>query len=417
MNSSIFKKINSIFTVELNTGKYKAMVFENIATMLSAGIDIQSILKSLNQEAKSNNIKNIIDRLTARVENGDQLWKIFDEERFVGSHLIALIRIGEQTGSLPKNLDLVVKYKQRENEFTNKIRSASLYPGFILILLILVAAVMLGFVLPRLTSIYESFKVDLPVITKIMIALGNFFRDYGAIAIPISIVVIFIGVYVLFFNRNTKYLGDSILFKVPVIKNLLIETETSRFGYLMSNLLSCGINVPDSLRLLANATNFRNYRSLYNEIAALIEKGYSFNEIFFTNKSIKKLIPLYARELVVIGEKTGKLPENLQMIGETFEKRNETSLKDTSVIFEPVLLVMVWGGIAFVAIAVILPLYNIIGNISGLTSGIEQQSSVEQTPTENVINDPSLLDATPSENIEETIDNSTTNQVEEVTFE
>lgn len=401
MNENFKSKLNKALTVELNVQKYKDILFENIATMLAAGIDIQTILNSQKQEIKSQNVEKVIKRLEQRVQNGEPLWRIFEEEKFVGSHLTALVRIGEQTGSLPKNLDLVVNYKRRENEFAGKIRSASLYPGFVLSLLFLVAIVMLGFVLPRLTSIYESFDVELPPITQVMINIGNFFRDYGIIAIPVSILLIVTIIYIFFFRKKTKYLGQKIMFSIPIIKKLLVETETSRFGYLLNNLLECGLSPSESLNLLSKATEFKNYRELYSNMADLVEKGFSLSEIIYSSPKAKTLLPSYARELVSIGEKTGRLPENLFNIGQTFEKRNEVSLKDASVIFEPALLIMVWGGIAFVAVAVILPLYSIIGNISSLTTGVTQDATVEQVQVPNVINDPLLLDASPAPTVED----------------
>lgn len=392
--NSIAKKINSLFTLELSVGKYKRYLFENIANMMSAGIDIDTILESLEHESKSANIQKLINKLRSRVENGEQMWKIFQEEKYIGDHLIALIRIGEQTGNLPSNLKTVVKYMQRDNEFSSKIKSASLYPGFVLTLLIIVVAVMVGFVLPRLTSIYESLNVDLPTITKIMIQMGNFFEEYGIIVVPAFIVALILLIYLLFINKKTKHIGDAILFRVPLLKTILMETEVTRFGYLLNNLFESGISPSESLFLLSNATNFRNYKKLYKDIGTLIDKGYNFTEIFYSDKRVRKMLPLYAREMIIVGEKTGKLPENFKLIGETFEKRNEESLKDASVIFEPLLIIIIWAGIAFVAVAVILPLYNIVGNISTLTSNPSQNPEVEQTPTKDVINDPSLIQDT-----------------------
>ncbi len=394
--NSLIKKINSLFTIELNVNKYKNYLFENIANMLAAGIDIDTILESLEHETKSANVQKLINKLRLRVENGEQLWKIFKEEKYIGDHLIALIQIGEQTGNLPKNLKTVVKYLQRDNEFSNKIKSASLYPSFVLTLLIIVVMVMVGFVLPRLTTIYKSLNVELPTITKILIAVGDFFDKYGVIAVPLFIFLLLFTIYTLFINKKTKHIGDSILFRVPILKNVLMETEITRFGYLLNNLFETGISPSESLLLLANATSFRSYKKLYTDMGILIDKGYKFSEIFYNDKRVRRMLPLYAREMVIVGEKTGKLPENFLLIGETFEKRNEVSLKDAGVIFEPILIIIIWAGIAFVAVAVILPLYNIVGNISSLTTDGIQPASIEQPPTENVINNPDLIEDTPS---------------------
>lgn len=399
----ITNAIKSLFTLELNVGKYKNYLFENIANMLASGIDIDTILESLEHESKSKNIQNLINRLRLRVENGEQLWKIFKDEKYVGDHLVALIQIGEQTGNLPQNLKTVVKYIQRDNEFSNKIKSASLYPGFVFTLLIIVVAVMVGFVLPRLTSIYKSLNVELPIITQILIKVGDFFDQYGIIAIPTFIICLLLSIYFVFINKKTKYIGDIILFKTPILNRILIETEITRFGYLLNNLFESGISPSESLLLLSNATNFRNYKKLYSDMGILIDKGYKFSEIFYNDKRIRKMIPLYAREMVIVGEKTGKLPENFKLIGETFEKRNAESLKDASVIFEPLLIVIVWVGIAFVAVAVILPLYNIVGNISSTTIDSQQAPSIEQPPVENVLNDPNLIEDSPSTVEEEPI--------------
>jgi type IV pilus assembly protein PilC len=383
---SFFQKLKKVFTTEIGSGGFKKYFFESLATMLASGIDIRTILKDLKGETKNKGDLALITRMQVAIENGTPIWRVAKDEKLVAEHYLALIRIGEMSGSLPENLDTIVTQIDRDRDFQNKLRSASLYPSLIAILLFVVVIVLMTFVFPKITGVYDSLNIELPTITKVMMAIGDFFSENAIWFIPTLFTTIFLIFYFLFMHPKTKKYGQMLMFKVPAIKGLIQELELARFGYLLNSLLRAGVTFPEALKLLVESTSLFQYKKLYEFIAYYIEKGYSMDVIMEAYPNINKLIPLYPRQLLVNGVKARKLQENALKIGEIYQKKNELTLKDIGTLFEPALLILIWIGVSIFAISVIMPMYSILGNLTDISSSSNPQQVVEE-PRQDVIND------------------------------
>lgn len=388
---SFFQKLKKVFTTEIGSGGFKKYFFESLATMLASGIDIRTILKDLKAETKNKGDLALITRMQVAIENGTPIWRVAKDEKLVAEHYLALIRIGEMSGSLPENLDTIVTQIDRDRDFQNKLRSASLYPSLIGILLFIVVIVLMTFVFPKITGVYDSLNIELPTITKVMMAIGDFFSENAAWFIPTIFTTVFLIFYFLFMHPKTKKYGQMLMFKVPAIKSLIQELELARFGYLLNSLLRAGVTFPEALKLLVESTSLYQYKNLYEFIAYYIEKGYSMDVIMEAYPNINKLIPLYPRQLLINGVRARKLHENALKIGEIYQKKNELTLKDIGTLFEPALLIIIWIGVSIFAISVIMPMYSILGNLTDISSGGNPQTQVEEVP-EDVINDVNQLE-------------------------
>lgn len=388
---NFFQKLKKVFTTEIGSGGFKKYFFESLATMLASGIDIRTILKDLKAETKNKGDLALITRMQVAIENGTPIWRVAKDEKLVAEHYLALIRIGEMSGSLPENLDTIVTQIDRDRDFQNKLRSASLYPSLIGILLFVVVIVLMTFVFPKITGVYDSLNIELPTITLVMMAIGDFFSENAAWFIPTIFTSVFLVFYFLFMHPKTKKYGQMLMFKVPAIKSLIQELELARFGYLLNSLLRAGVTFPEALKLLVESTSLYQYKTLYEFIAYYIEKGYSMDVIMEAYPNINKLIPLYPRQLLVNGVRARKLHENALKIGEIYQKKNELTLKDIGTLFEPALLIIIWIGVSIFAISVIMPMYSILGNLTDISSGGNPQTQVEEVP-EDVINDVNQLE-------------------------
>ncbi len=352
-----------------DAAREKHFLFEQLGLMLSSGIDIMDVLTSLEQEIDSRSVKKTLRSMIVDIDNGESVWRTLQKRRILPEHLINIIRIGEESGSLSESLRTAIEQRQKEAELRAKIRSASLYPVFVTVLMVIIGAVIAIFVLPRVSAVYANFNTELPVITKVIISLGSFFEKYGAIAVPVFVVFSFLMLYLIFAYKRTKFIGQWILLHTPYIRGLVIKIEVSRLGFFLGTLLDSGIPLNKSLDLLIASTSFKAYKKIYENLKAGIENGDLIKDIFKTNKSIKRYLPLFARQSIISAEKTGRLPKTLKQIGNTYEKQSETATKDLSTLLEPVLLIIVWIGVAFIAFAVILPIYSIVGNLTDLSEG------------------------------------------------
>lgn len=345
-------------------GEEKEYFIENLATMVSAGITINSSLDAIGREAQTRRMRRAIAQIKESIESGSSLWKAIEKSKLFTAQVISLIQIGEESGRLVENLKVIALQQKKDRIFRSKIYSAMMYPVFVLVLSIIIGLGIAWFILPKLATVFASLNVKLPLITKILINIGTFLGAYGNIVIPCFIFLLLVFVFFFFFFSKTKFIGEYLLFKFPGVNRLLKESELGRTGYIMGTLLQAGLPVVSTLTSIENASSFYFYRKLYKFIRENVEEGNSFQKSFELYKKINKLIPPHIQQMIISGEQSGHLPEIFLSIGEDFEAKSDLTAKNLTIILEPVMLIIVWLGVSFIALAVILPIYSLLGGIN-----------------------------------------------------
>lgn len=351
------------FLNNFGIGKDRDYFIENLSTLVSSGMNISDAVFSLKNEVRTKRMQEILGEMYENIESGFPLWKALDYPGVFPRHVISLVRIGEESGKLSQNLQVISGQQVKDREFNSKVRSAVMYPVFVLGLALFVGIGISWFILPKLAKVFSQLKLDLPAITKALIGLGKFLGEHGAWAVPLFLVILGMIIYFVFFFPKTKKIGQSIIFNLPGIKRLIKEVEIYRFGYLLGTLLETGLPVNESLASLSRVTASPYYVEFYEHLSKSIEEGKSFQKSFKEYPKIRKIFPYSVEQLVIVGEKSGNLSKSLLSVGRTYENKIEITTKNLSVILEPVLLVLVWLGVMAIAFAVILPIYNLIGGI------------------------------------------------------
>lgn len=344
-------------------GKERDHFIENLSMLVLSGMSITTALSSITKETEDPRMKKILTTMTSDIEAGSTIWKAFDKTTLFKGYTISLIRLGEESGKFADNLHVVALEEEKEREFKSKVKSALMYPVFVLALTAIVGTGISWFILPKLAKIFIDLKLALPLITKVLIGFGLFLSEYGLIAVPLAIIVIGLFFYVVFVNEKTKFLGESVLFGIPGIKGLLQEVEVARFGYLLGTLLEAGLPVTRAIDSLASASEVIRYKKFYLYLRDSIDMGNSFQKSFAAYKKINNLIPQPMQQLTISGEQSGNLNKTLLKIGKMYEAKSDTTTKNLTIIMEPILLVIVWVGVVSVAFAVILPIYSLVGGI------------------------------------------------------
>lgn len=362
--------------VRFESGGEKENFAENLAMLLSSGMDAISALSAMKKETKSAGMKRLIDGIEADIAGGTSLSAALERSGLFSKHIMALIKTGEESGRLVPNLKVVVTELTKERAFRTKVASAMMYPVFVLFLTITIGTGLAWFVLPKLAQVFSTLRLSLPWITRTMIAVGEFLGKNGTWFVPSVIVVLTVLVYFLFINRKTNFLGQRLLFGLPGVRRLMSEVELARFGYILGNLLAAGLPVVDALDSLAGVSTLEPYKKLYLHLREEVEKGSTFQHSFALYLGIEDLVPITIQQMIITAEQSGYLADTLIKIGERYEEKTDLTTKNLGVILEPILLVIVALGVFGVAVAVILPIYSLVG---GLTSG--QQTSLTISPT------------------------------------
>ena len=344
--------------------KEKEYFIDSLSMLLASGMVVNLALSSINEEIKSRKLKKIIGQIETDIDAGFPLWKALEKTRIFPAYTVSLIRIGEKTGKLAENLKVVASQSEKDRELSSKISSAMVYPIFVFTLTVIVGVGIAWFILPKLANVFASLRIDLPLITQILINIGNFLAEYGIYVVPGAILVLIVLFYFLFSFSKTAFIGQALLFLFAPARRLIQEIEISRFGFTLGTLLTSGLPVVEALDSLHQASTFYNYRRLYAHLRDRVEEGNSFQKSLASFPSSRRLIPTPIQQLLISAEASGRLPESLLKIGEMYEQKADITTKNLSVLLEPVLLVIVWLGVVAVALAVILPLYSLLGGIN-----------------------------------------------------
>ncbi len=343
--------------------KFRDTLLENLGMLVASGMPLQSALEAIRKDAPPR-VQRLLGAMGIAIGNGEPLWSVLAKGGFLPDYVVSLLRIGEESGRLPESLTLVAAQIAQQRSLMSKVRSAMLYPSFVLGLMVIVGLGIAWFILPRLALVFDSLRVTLPLPTRILIGIGNLFAAHGAWLVPLTLVVTATLIYVLFFLRATRHLGQAIVFVIPIFRKLVRETEIARFGYLFGTLLQAGIPITPALDSLATGATFAPYRRLYVHLRTRVEQGESLSASIANFPRVTSLMPSTVQQLLVAAEQSGNLPGTLLRVGSAYAERTEATAKNLTVLLEPVLLVIIAAGVLAVSFAVILPIYSLLSGIS-----------------------------------------------------
>ncbi len=341
----------------------KEYILESLSMMLSSGVTVGEALDSILSELPSKSAKKAVQSIQIQINEGASLSAAIAASGLFNQSVVSLIEVGENSGRLPENLRVIAGQMHKTSVMNAKIKSAMLYPAFLVGLLFVVGTGVGVFLLPRLLNVLHSLQVKVGLITKIIIIAGTFFGHYGVILV-IGVVVSGVLVSILI-RRNTdaRIVGESIVYQIPGIKKLLFETEVSRFGFILGTLLESGLPVVVALQSLASSMVTYRYRRFATNLCTRIEEGSSFGEVL-SEPQYKKLLPATIRQLIISAEKSGNLSSSLLKIGQIYEDKADITARNLETLLEPVILVILAVCVLFVALAVILPIYSLVGGVN-----------------------------------------------------
>lgn len=379
------KKVKAKFaSFTFGLGKDREYLVENLGMLIAGGMPIMVALDSIAAEMRSSRTRTIIGTIKSDIESGFSLWRALENSRLFPAHAVSLIRLGEESGRLTENLKVVATEEEKNRALQSKLRSAMMYPVFVLSLTVIIGVGIAWFILPKLAIVFSQLKIQLPLITKVLIGTGSYLGTHGQFVVPGGIFVMMVLLFFLFSFSRTKFIGQSIIWYTPGVNGLIKEIELARFGYLLGTLLQAGLPIVHALDSLASATDIPRYRKFFLHLRDSVHDGNSLQKSFASYKNLRRLVPTPIQQLIVAGEQSGTLPETLLKIGQSFEVKADTSTKNLTVILEPILLVIVWLGVVSVALAVILPIYSLIGDFNAGSPAETVPPPV--TVTEEVVN-------------------------------
>lgn len=339
----------------------KILFTKHLSTMYKAGIPLPEIIQTLISQTKSDSFKKVLRHVISEIENGQSLSKalavypkIFDQ------FYVSLIQISEESGTLEENLDFLSIQMAKDYSLRKKVKAAMLYPGIVLTAMLILGGFLSIFILPRLVDFFESFDIELPVTTKILLFIARLMQAHGILII--GLIVLFIILFRLFIQiPKIKFYWHIAMLKMPIVGVLVSYSQVARFSRNFGTLVKSGVPVVKSLDITSDTLSNLKFKRDLSEIAKTLSKGRNIG-ISMENKRYWEYPPIVSK-MISVGEKSGKLDEVLIYLSEFYDDEIDDLSKNLSTILEPILLVVMGIGVGFVALSIITPIYELTGSI------------------------------------------------------
>jgi len=325
-----------------------------LATMINAGLPLTTALSILKYQSNLSMAK-IVDGVLKDIEGGGSLYKALNKHPGVFNKVyLSLIRSGEAAGVLEKVLKRLANNLEKEAEFRGKTKNALIYPIIITIAMIIVAVVMMVFVVPKLTSLYDEFGAELPGMTKALIALSNFMVKSWYILAFLAVM----GGYVFWKWKKTpqgREVVDTYILKVPIIGNLKTKVVLTEITRTLALLIESGVSIIEALEIVSGAADNVLFSKSIKTAAKEVEKGIPLAAAIGQFEHFPPIVS----QMIAVGEETGKVDEVMMNVSKYFESEAEQAIKGLTTAIEPLMMILLGIGVAFLVIAIVLPIYNL----------------------------------------------------------
>ncbi|MEK9154725.1 MAG: type II secretion system F family protein [Patescibacteria group bacterium] len=337
----------------------KVFLTRYLALMLKVGTDLFKALDILIADFDKPILKALLIEMRLTLEKGQPFYSAFAKYPKIFSPVfVNLVKAGEASGNLERIFGDLSTSLQREQDLRHRIKAALTYPLLLLTASVVILVLLVTFALPRIADIFMSGGINPPTFSKVVFAVGLFLNKYILIMLPFFVVFGFFSWY--FFSRTL--LGRKIFFrfivKIPFIGSVLKQIAIQRFASTLSALLAAGMPIIESLEITANAVGSEEIKNSLLRISREgILKGMTIGEAFRREPNFPRVIV----NLMSISEKAGHIEDILNTLANFYESEIDSSIKTLVAFLEPMLLLLIGTVIGVIALSIIVPIYQLVG--------------------------------------------------------
>ncbi len=373
---SEYLKKNSYFPIEIKEKKPSSL--DNITTllqqvsfqdvtymtrqfaiMLDAGLTLIDSIEIIMKQVQKPALKKMMSEIDKSLRDGKTFSQALSKYPRQFSHFyVALVKSGEASGKLDSILEKLAEHLEKQRAFSQKIRNAMIYPIVVISAMFVMMFVMFAFVMPQLLSLYDSFEVDLPQSTQIIMAISTFMKSYW----PFVLVAIIALIVTLLRLKNTKKgqeVFDRYIFKIPLLGNIVKTSGLVDATRTLSILISSGVPILDGLVIVIDVNSNIVFKQAFERIKEKVEKGMSVGSAM----SNEPIFPESLIQMAIVGEQTGHLDETLLKLSEYYQTESEMAVKGLLTMMEPMILIVLGVSVGFLVMAVITPIFSLTNSL------------------------------------------------------
>jgi len=351
LSISFFKKKVSL--------KDKIIFTEQLAVMIRAGLSVVDAIKSLRSETNSRELGDALDQVVVDVEGGlafsealKKHPKIFDQIYY------SIVASGEQSGKLDEVLERLAQQMDKSYDLVSKVRGALIYPAVILVALVGVGIFVMIYIIPKLSDTFKDSGAEMPAITLAIVAVSVSLAQFWYFYLGGVILLIIAAAY-FFRTPNGQNLADYLKLRIPVFGPLFKKAYMANFCRTFSSLSASGLPILEIFKVVKNVIPNQIYLKEIDKMAKEIESGIPLSKTLHQST----IFPAMIGQLALVGEKSGQMDEVFKTLANFYEREVGNITKNLSALIEPLMMLILGAGIGVLMIAVLQPIYGLVGAI------------------------------------------------------
>lgn len=348
------------FTNRIST-KDKIIFTRQLATLINAGLPLAQSLRTLTEQTQNKRLVGVINDIITSIEGGSSLADAFGRHPDVFNDVyLALIAAGEVSGTLDEALEHIADQQEKDAEIVGKVRGALVYPIIVLVVIVGVVMFMLFTVMPQIQRLYHDLHKDLPFVTAVLVAMSQFAINFWWLLLMIF------GAGIYFLKRYIetepgRKAFDSFKISMPMFGSLFRKLYMARFTRTGQTLMATGVPMLEMLRIAARAVNNVPVSEAIMRAADKVKGGKSLSSALKKEDVVLSLVP----QMISIGEQSGGIDKMMGKAATYFENELDTTVRSISTAIEPILMVVLALIAGLMVMAILLPVYGLIGNLPG----------------------------------------------------
>lgn len=332
----------------------------NLEQMIKSGVPLLEALQDIRDTVENKAFRDILISICELIQNGKTFSESLSEFSYLFDNVyISLVKIGEQSGELNKVLKDLSEALKWMDELVSHSKKIMIYPAIVFTVIISVLSFLMIYLVPKLIPFIEGMGDELPLQTRILIMMSDFFVNHWEFILATPFVVFFIFSYITKKSKTLSLIIDKLKLKIPIIGNILLKIKISRFTRYFALMYDAGITVLESLNNCKSLVDNKILSQSIEKAHAHISNGHTISESF---KEAGLFPPLVIR-MIRVGEKTGGLDESLHSVSYFYDREVNEMISKLEPILEPILTILMGGMMMWVMISILGPVYNVMTRI------------------------------------------------------
>ncbi|MBP9765818.1 MAG: type II secretion system F family protein [Candidatus Pacebacteria bacterium] len=332
---------------------------KQIATLFQSGVSALRAFRLVTTETESPELKRILNLIADDIQSGLSISVSMGKyDKIFGTFYSNMIKAGEESGKLDESFNYLADYMDRNFDLTQKLKKASVYPMFVTITFIGVMTAMIVFVIPQFAGMLLEQGSELPLVTKIVLGIGNVVRGYG-------VLILIVGGVLAYYLHNMsetpsgKQYLDYFKLKIPVFSVLYKKVFLSRLTDNLDTMLSSGVQIVRALEITSDVVDNVVYQDLLIRVSKKVKGGKSLSQSFYEEEDLPNILV----QMTKIGEETGKLGFILRSLSSYYKREVSTAIDTALALIEPTLIIFLAGGVATLLAAILIPMYSVVSTV------------------------------------------------------